>query len=167
MISKSNNPSSATRVTVMANKNRLFIISIIFILFNIATAFGNSNYLKDFNPDSLRFKTATAIRCTEPPLIDGVVDDAVWQSAIPVDEFFQIDPLELDQPSEITTARVLYDNNSLYISFQSFDSQAKQIKRALARRDNWMDGFNNNSDWVGFTIDSRNDNIQIYINIQN
>jgi len=162
LISKSNNPSSATRVTVMANKNRLFIISIIFILFNIATAFGNSNYLKDFNPDSLRFKTATAIRCTEPPLIDGVVDDAVWQSAIPVDEFFQIDPLELDQPSEITTTRVLYDNNSLYISFQSFDSQAKQIKRALARRDNWMDGFNNNSDWVGFTIDSRNDNYNGY-----
>ena len=131
-------------------------------LFILVLGYGQSSYLTDFNPDSLRFKTATAVRCSEAPVIDGILDDAVWQSALPVDEFFQIDPLELAPPSEKTVARVLYDDESLYISFRSYDSQPDRIKRALVRRDNWMDGFNSNSDWVGFSIDSRNDDFNGY-----
>ena len=95
---------------------------LIFKMIILALSFGQSNYLTNFNPDSLRFKTATAIRCSESPVIDGVLDDAVWQPALPVDEFFQIDPLELAHPAEPTIARVLYDDNSLYISFRSYDS---------------------------------------------
>ena len=137
---------------------RFLIVNLIIL----GVGYGQSNYLTDFNPDSLRFKTATAVRCSEPPVIDGVLDDPVWQSALPVDEFFQIDPLELARPAESTIARVLYDDNSLYISFRSYDSQPDQIKRALVRRDNWMEGFNSNSDWVGFSIDSRNDDYNGY-----
>jgi len=137
---------------------RFLIVNLIIL----GLGYGQSNYLTDFNPDSLRFKTATAVRCSEPPVIDGVLDDPVWQSALPVDEFFQIDPLELARPAESTIARVLYDDNSLYISFRSYDSQPDQIKRALVRRDNWMEGFNSNSDWVGFSIDSRNDDYNGY-----
>ena len=137
---------------------KFLIVNLIILVFG----YGQSNYLTDFNPDSLRFKTATAVRCSEPPAIDGVLDDPVWQSALPIDEFFQIDPLELARPAESTIARVLYDDNSLYISFRSYDSQPDQIKRALVRRDNWMEGFNSNSDWVGFSIDSRNDDYNGY-----
>ena len=136
--------------------------SLIFNVIILALSFGQSNYLTDFNPDSLRFKTTTAVRCSEAPVIDGLLDDPVWQSALPVDEFFQIDPLELAHPAESTIARVLYDDESLYISFRSYDSQPDRIKRALVRRDNWMEGFNSNSDWVGFSIDSRNDDYNGY-----
>jgi hypothetical protein len=135
---------------------------LIFKMIILALSFGQSNYLTDFNPDSLRFKTATAVRCSEAPVIDGLLDDPVWQSALPIDEFFQIDPLELALPAELTIARVLYDDESLYISFRSYDSQPDRIKRALVRRDNWMEGFNSNSDWVGFSIDSRNDDYNGY-----
>ena len=136
--------------------------SLIFNVIILALSFGQSNYLTDFNPDSLRFKTTTAVRCSEAPVIDGLLDDPVWQSALPVDEFFQIGPLELAHPAESTIARVLYDDESLYISFRSYDSQPDRIKRALVRRDNWMEGFNSNSDWVGFSIDSRNDDYNGY-----
>ena len=135
------------------------IISGLIILVSV---YGQSNYLTDYNPDSLRFKMATAVRCSEAPIIDGDLDDNVWNSALPVDEFFQIDPLELAPPSEKTIAKVLYDDESLYISFRSYDSQPGRIKRALVRRDNWMEGFNSNSDWVGFSIDSRNDDYNGY-----
>jgi hypothetical protein len=135
---------------------------LIFKMIILALSFGQSNYLTNFNPDSLRFKTATAVRCSEAPVIDGILDDPVWQSALPVDEFFQIDPLELAPPAESTIARVLYDDESLYISFRSYDSQPDRIKRVLVRRDNWMEGFNSNSDWVGFSIDSRNDDYNGY-----
>ncbi len=136
--------------------------SLIFNMIILALSFGQSNYLMDFNPDSLRFKTARAVRCSEAPVIDGLLDDPVWQSALPIDEFFQIDPLELAPPAESTIARILYDDESLYISFRSYDSQPDRIKRALVRRDNWMEGFNSNSDWVGFSIDSRNDDYNGY-----
>ena len=136
-----------------------FLTANIFIL---VLGYGQSSYLTDFNPDSLRFKMATAVRCSKAPIIDGLLDDDVWQLAFPVNEFFQIDPLELAPPAEPTIARVLYDENSLYISFRSYDSQPDQIKRALVRRDNWMEGFNSNSDWVGFSIDSRNDDYNGY-----
>ena len=135
------------------------IISGLIILVSV---YGQSNYLTDYNPDSLRFKMATAVRCSEAPIIDGDLDDDAWNSALPVDEFFQIDPLELAPPSEKTIAKVLYDDESLYISFRSYDSQPERIKRALVRRDNWMEGFNSNSDWVGFSIDSRNDDYNGY-----
>ena len=135
------------------------IISGLIILVSV---YGQSNYLTDYNPDSLRFKMATAVRCSEAPIIDGDLDDDAWNSALPVDEFFQIDPLELAPPSEKTIAKVLYDDESLYISFRSYDSQPERIKRALVRRDNWMEGFNSNADWVGFSIDSRNDDYNGY-----
>ena len=135
------------------------IISGLIILVSV---YGQSNYLTDYNPDSLRFKMATAVRCSEAPIIDGDLDDDAWNSALPVDEFFQIDPLELAPPSEKTIAKVLYDDESLYISFRSYDSQPERIKRALVRRDNWMEGFNSNSDLVGFSIDSRNDDYNCY-----
>jgi len=140
-----------------------FIIKfLIFKVIILAISFGQSNYLTNFNPDSLRFKTATAVRCSDAPVIDGLMDDPIWQSAIPVDEFFQIEPLELGQPSELTVARILYDDDALYIFLEAFDSKPEQIKKVLVRRDNWMDGFSQDSDWIGLSIDSKNDDYNGY-----
>ena len=132
-----------------------------FLIFLTTSGLGQS-YLTNFHPDSLRFKTATAVRCFETPVIDGILDEAVWQSALPVDEFFQTNPLELTPPSEKTIVRILYDDNSLYISFQNYDSQPDKIKRPLTRRDIWMEGFNSNADWVGLSIDSQNNDLNGY-----
>ena len=110
-------PSVETVGYITINMIRFkFLTANIFIL---VLGYGQSSYLTDFNPDSLRFKTATAVRCSKVPIIDGLLDDDVWQLAFPVNEFFQIDPLELAPPSEKTLARVLYDDESLYISFRS------------------------------------------------
>ena len=97
-----------------------------FLIFLTTSGLGQS-YLTNFHPDSLRFMTATAVRCFETPVIDGILDEAVWQSALPVDEFFQTNPLELTPPSEKTIVRILYDDNSLYISFQNYDSQPRYL----------------------------------------
>ena len=136
------------------------LILTLIVLKNIS--FGQSVYLKNFEPDSLRLKIVDAQRCEEAPVIDGYLTDSCWQQTKPVDEFFQIEPKELSAPSEKTSARVSYDDEALYVFIESFDSQPEKIKKTMVRRDSWMDGFANNSDWVGVTIDSKDDDYNGY-----
>mgnify|MGYP001445702388 CR=1 FL=1 len=138
-----------------------------FIFFSITLSSGFSqkykdSYLNKFNPDSLRFKSIEAYRSLKKPLINGLMDVDEWEYCNPTSEFFQIDPKELSPPSEKTTVRVMYDNKNLYVFLRAFDSRPDLIKKTLARRDSWMDGFGSNSDWMGVTIDSRNDNYNGY-----
>ena len=130
------------------------LINVIFILSSIIA---QKSYLDNYNPDSLRYKLSYATRCISPPVIDGKLDDDSWSQAVPVDEFFQIEPIELSKPSENTLVRVLYDDFGLYIAFDNFDSKPNNIRKPLTRRDDYMDGFASSSDWVGFAIDSKND----------
>ena len=69
-------------------------------------------YLKNFNPDSLRYKIVYASRCSHSPIIDGMLDDESWDLATPIGEFFQIEPIEFGAPSEKTLVRVLYDDQA-------------------------------------------------------
>ena len=75
-------------------------------LFILVLGYGQSNYLTDFNPDSLRFKTATAVRCSEPPVIDGVLDEPFWALVQPVTGFLQRDPVDGAPASEKTEVRI-------------------------------------------------------------
>ena len=134
-----------------------FINSLIVISCIISSLIAENIYLGKYNPDSLRFKTAYATRCVESPSVDGKLDDDSWKQAIPVSEFFQIEPNELTAPSEQTITRVVYDDNAIYIAFENFDSDPDKIRSPLTRRDSYMDGFASNADFVGFAIDSKND----------
>ncbi len=109
------------------------------------------------NPNELKYREAIARRINTPPTIDGLLNDAVWNEAIPVKQFFQTEPIDLGKPSERTVVYVLYDDENIYIAFRNFDAQPEKIMKRLTRRDDWMGGFEFNSDWVGFGIDSRND----------
>ena len=57
----------------------------------------------------------------------------------------------------VLDCKASFDDNALYISFNNFDSKPDKIRAPLTRRDAYMDGFNTVSDFVGFAIDSRND----------
>ena len=142
--------------------NHTFYFKITTILFLVNASFGNLDYLKIDNPDSLRHKTVKAERCFKSPIIDGKANDDAWQFSEVVDEFFQIDPRELALPSEYTSSRIIYDNDAIYVFIEAKDSQPGLIKKSLVRRDSWMDGFSNKSDWLGITIDSRNDDYNGY-----
>ncbi len=105
----------------------------------------------------LKYKVAIASRTFSPPIIDGIIDDPAWDEAELIDEFVQHEPYNLNTPSVRTDVRVLYDDEYLYVSFFNYDPEPETIMGRLARRDDWMTGFDFNSDWVGFGIDSRND----------
>ena len=133
------------------------INSLLVIILSVSGIVANNSYLENFNPDSLRYKISYATRCIDSPSIDGRLDDESWNMAIPISEFFQLEPIEFGQPSEKTVVRVLYDDQALYISFENFDSEPDKIRKPLTRRDAYMDGFASSADFIGFAIDSKND----------
>ena len=138
-------------------KSRINHFMLLFCFFSVA--FGHDSYNKGDIEDytKLKYKVAIATRTEDPPAIDGRIDDAAWEKAILADEFLQYDPYNLEAPTVRTEFRVLYDDEYLYIAFNNFDPNPEKIMARMARRDDWEEGFEFNSDWVGFGIDSRND----------
>jgi hypothetical protein len=93
----------------------------------------------------------TATRATSPIQVDGVLDESSWASARPATDFIQVDPEEGRPVSERTEARILYDDEALYIGVRLHDRQPPTMR--LGRRDMPLA----DSDWLGVVIDSYHD----------
>lgn len=94
---------------------------------------------------------AVATRTLLPVRIDGRLDDEAWAAAIPITEFTQWDPVEGAPVSERTEARILYDDEALYVGVRLFDRSP--VSSRLGRRDMPL----GDSDWVGVVVDSYHD----------
>ncbi|MBM3296086.1 MAG: carbohydrate binding family 9 domain-containing protein, partial [Candidatus Aminicenantes bacterium] len=92
-------------------------------------------------------KFMTAVRVTEPIVIDGRLTEKVWQST-PSDGFIQNDPQDGEPSTERTQVWVAYDDKALYVAAYCFDSEPKKIVSRLGRRDSQVD-----SDWFSFAVD--------------
>ena len=91
------------------------------------------------------------VRASEPPAIDGRLDDAVWAQApaLPETDWLSYNPLNGDRIAQTTEVRVAYDDRNLYFSFRCLDPEPDKVRGTLSRRDNvW------NDDWVGLSLDS-------------
>jgi len=72
-------------------------------------------------------KTVRVIRVDTPPVIDGVLDEAVWLQAEAITDFHQVRPGNGTPPSERTEVYLLYDDDALYIGARLGDSEPDQI----------------------------------------
>jgi hypothetical protein len=82
----------------------------------------------------------TAVRTSEPPVIDGRLIEEGWSRAEAASAFTQRDPDEGRPATERTEVKILYDNDALYIAARLFDSQPELIGRRLSSRDGGKDG---------------------------
>ncbi len=85
--------------------------------------------------ESRQLYRVSAVRVDEAPLLDGVMDDAVWRMARVIDEFVQQEPAEGAPATERTEVSVLYDSENLYLGMRAFDSQPDAIIATEMRRD--------------------------------
>ena len=76
-----------------------------------------------------------AIRATEPPQIDGRLDEPAWSGAPVARDFVQFQPDPGAPASERTEVRVLYTDDAVYIGARMYDRDPDAIIRRLARRD--------------------------------
>jgi len=65
--------------------------------------------------------TVRAVRLTEPLNVDGVLDEAAYQT-LPISGFIQNIPLEGEPASERTDAWVFYDDDNIYLVCRCWDS---------------------------------------------
>jgi hypothetical protein len=98
------------------------------------------------------------VRASQPPSIDGRLDDAVWQTpALPETDWLTYNPLNGDHIQQRTEVRVAYDDRYLYFSFRCLDPEPAKVRGTLSRRDNMW-----NDDWVGLSLDSVGNGQQSY-----
>ena len=89
--------------------------------------------------DTKNRKTIKAIRITEAPKIDGILDDDAWKNAELATDFVILRP-ENGQAVTAdyqTTVRIVYDDNAIYISAQMNDPNPEKIPKEFAVRDNF------------------------------
>ncbi|MEI6499782.1 MAG: sugar-binding protein [Armatimonadota bacterium] len=82
------------------------------------------------------------LRCAQPPVIDGNLDDPCWQKLPQMDQFFKYWTPTPELPPLQTAARLCYDDRGLYLGITMYKDQLDKIKATVDSRDNpltWMD----------------------------
>ena len=104
----------------------------------------------------LEKKESTAVRITNSPRIDGILDDAAWKEAPVLSDFVQWTPYNGDSPSQPTEVFVCYDDDALYVGIRLHDSAPDSILTELGDRDS---GNHAAADFVVVHVSPYNDGI--------
>lgn len=88
---------------------------------------------------------------SQPPRIDGRLDDACWAQVEWATDFTQWEPAEGVPPSQQTAFKILYDESALYIAYRAYDAEPDKVSSILGRRDRFP------GDWIEINIDSYHD----------
>jgi hypothetical protein len=93
-----------------------------------------------FSPGhALPSPTTSAVRTSEPIVIDGRFDEESWAAAAVVTNLIQRDPIEGAAPTERTEIRILYDNRQIYFAVTCYDSNPAGIVATELRLDDDME----------------------------
>lgn len=98
-----------------------------------------------------RSHTATTILNQEKPIIDGKLNEKVWQRGKWETHFIQRQPNENASPSVQTAFKILFDEKFLYVGIRNYDHDPSSINRRMSRRDG------NEGDWVEVILDGNGD----------
>ena len=99
--------------------------------------------------------TVRAVKVDSPPRIDGVLDEAVWQSIEPISDFRQREPADGDPISERTEVRICYDSHYLYIGVRAYDSDVSGLVRTIYERDGDINHDDNFFIYIDSNVDKR------------
>lgn len=81
----------------------------------------------DTSTAGLSSKTIDMVRLESEPVIDGILDDAVWQQARLVTDFYQTTPTEFATPSQRTEVRIFYTEDAIYVGAKMFEDDPELI----------------------------------------
>lgn len=100
---------------------------------------------------TLEKKRYHATQTSSAPVINGILDEEIWNLGEWVDDFTQNQPYSGRPATQRTEFKILFDEDNLYVAIKAFDTSPDSIVSRLSRRDQ-VDG-----DLVGIIVDSFHD----------
>ena len=110
-------------------------------------------------PQETRERELLAVRVVEPPVLDGILDEVLWDSVQSTEVFKQKEPTEGRDGSEPTFVKVVYTEESLFIGMVCLDSSPAEVVATELRRD----GDLHKDDSVWILIDSFHDHRNAFL----
>jgi hypothetical protein len=109
--------------------------------------------------------TARAVRLTEPLRLDGVLNEAVYQTVPPMSGFLQQMPIEGAPATERTEAWTFYDARNMYVAARLWSSvpESQWIANEM-QRDSFQIIFNDNFIFVFDTFYDRRNGVAFMVN---
>jgi hypothetical protein len=108
---------------------------------------------QDSPPAGAREKSVRIVRAATPPVIDGVLDEDVWQLAPQLEDLHEVQPTEYAAASERTVVYLLYDKDAIYIGARLYDSDPSAITARILRQGDELFG----DDWFSVLLDPFHD----------
>jgi hypothetical protein len=104
---------------------KIFLIALIHLLF-LQFAFAESAEKKTYVTSSVN---------PHPPVINGKLDDPVWDKVPWGSDFIQRSPYEGKEPFQKTAFKILYDDRYIYVAVMAYDDEPDKIEKRMTRRD--------------------------------
>ena len=140
------NQSTSSYMTV--NK----LITLVVFVFSCSMLFSQSEEDKmDSISYAPRVYTTVSIKGMDVISIDGILDEAAWNTVEWTTDYIEFQPDNGTAPSEQTKMKIVYDSKNIYVAFKCYQADPTTIERRLGRRDDFA------GDWVEINIDSYND----------
>jgi hypothetical protein len=98
-------------------------------------------------PSGRRSMTALRLDEAERIVLDGVLDEEVWQRAQPAADFLQQDPDNGQPATERTEVRIVYNPQRMYLGVICFDSEPDKLIGFQRRRDEGL-GSDDRFQWT-------------------
>jgi len=99
-------------------------------------AAANGNAQSEIDDD----KSLRAVRTDAIPVLDGRLDEPLWQRAAIVSDLHEVSPNEYDEPSEDSRFYVIYGKDALYIGAEFTDSDPDGIVAKVMRQGDFSEG---------------------------
>ena len=109
-------------------------------------------------------KTVSTHKIDTVPVIDGVIDEAIWKTVLPATDFYRFQPESGGHAPVKTEVRFLYDDIALYVAATMYDPDAANIPTQLGKRDSddvladwlgiWISPFNDGTNDLNFGVTS-------------
>ena len=103
-----------------------------------------------------------AAKASLAPVIDGRLDEAVWETGLKFTDFKTYKPDYDKEPSQETEAYFLFDAENIYVAFRCYDTDPSRIKANISKRDDMFA-----DDCVIFCLDSFSDAQNAYLFFMN
>ncbi|MBN4059839.1 carbohydrate binding family 9 domain-containing protein, partial [bacterium AH-315-I11] len=126
-------------------------LTLVFLITNIVFI-SSSIYAQESSTEAFD-RTRTQINSTSlVPVLDGVLNDEIWQQATRISNFHQTSPVDHGAPSEQTEIFVTYSENYFYVGARMFDKNPSGINARQLIQGQSI----NSDDSIGVFLDSFN-----------